>query len=90
MQKRKTVKAFNLTSKKPIGMFKKQNEEQKKQIEAEETAKVFEEFVAVFDVDENKSKAFVRAGVEFDGSFSFLPFSFPFLIIPPHLIFSTQ
>ncbi|OLY80073.1 U2 snRNP-associated SURP motif-containing protein [Smittium mucronatum] len=68
MQKRKTLKAFNLTSKKPIGMFKKLNEENKKKIEAEETAKVFEEFVAVFDIEENNSKAFVRAGTEQDGA----------------------
>ncbi|PVZ96770.1 hypothetical protein BB558_000817 [Smittium angustum] len=69
MQKRKSTKPVALPIKKLTPALKRQSEEEKKKIEAEEAAKVYEEFVAAFEKDETEPKTFIKAGTTFQGYF---------------------
>ncbi|CAI5962193.1 unnamed protein product, partial [Closterium sp. NIES-65] len=55
------MKAFSLAKKK-TPFQKHREEEAKKKREAEEAARVYDEFVESFKVDDKKPKAFVRGG----------------------------
>ncbi|PVV04415.1 hypothetical protein BB560_001093 [Smittium megazygosporum] len=60
MQKRKTLNLFGQHAKKSLAL-KKKAEEDKKQKEAEEEAKVYEEFVAAFDDRNDSGIQFVKS-----------------------------